>query len=229
MALGPRVKGKTAVRRVPLNLKVPPELRATMEKAADRSGRSLGAEVEFRVHEYQRMSDVMEAITKDRALIPAIIAISNMKQSAAEYAIRDLPEDAAVYEAAYPASYAFAWAMRALFTRIEQTLSEHLQEVAEKRDDVSKDLARNVAERLSRVAAQEYGLDLWRACFPPGAQPGETLLSAGIYPEPIKRPSDFVPPPSAKIQAMRATILKAGKTKPVATILGGRGEKKNQT
>ena len=228
MALGPRVKGKTAVRRVPLNLKVPPELRATMEKAADRSGRSLGAEVEFRVHEYQRMSDVMEAITKDRALIPAIIAISNMKRSAAENAKRNLRKGATDDEVASPASYAFAWAMLALFTLIEQTQSKHLQEFAENRDDVSTDLARDAAEHLAKKAAQEYGLDLWRACFPPGVHPGETLISAGINP-PFKPPTDFVPPPSAEIQGMRAAILKPGKTKPVATIHGGKDEKTSQT
>ena len=222
-------KAESKRRRNTINVRLDDAAHSEVEQAASEAGRSLSGEIQHRLADYERMSEVINAITKDRTLIPAIIGISNMKQSAAEYAIRDLPEDAAVYEAAYPASYAFAWAMRALFTRIELTLSEHLQEVAEKRDDVSTDLARNVAERLSRVAAQEYGLDLWRACFPPGAQPGETLLSAGIYPEPIKRPSDFVPPPSAKIQSMRATILKAGKTKPVATILGGRGEEKNQT
>ncbi len=53
MKRGPRVKSAGAVRRVPLNMKVPPALRKSIEKAADRSGRSLCAEVEYRCQEYE--------------------------------------------------------------------------------------------------------------------------------------------------------------------------------
>ena len=58
------MKPKGAVRRVPLNLKVPPALRRSMEAAADRSGRSLGAEVEYRCQEYEllrKMFDILHA------------------------------------------------------------------------------------------------------------------------------------------------------------------------
>ena len=80
MALGPRVKPKGAVRRVPLNLKVPPALRKSMEKAADASGRSLGAEVEYRIQEYEMLRRFFDAEMTARedehkasAMVPAVV------------------------------------------------------------------------------------------------------------------------------------------------------------
>ena len=166
-------------------------MKVSMDEAAEATGRSLSGEIQHRLADYERMSEVINAITKDRALIPAIIAISNIKRSAGENAKRNLRKGAADDEVASPASYAFAWAMRDLFKLIEQSQSEHLQELAENRDDVSMDSAREAAKHLAQKAAQEYGLDIWRACFPPGVHPGETLISAGINP-PFKPPSDFV-------------------------------------
>ncbi len=55
MKRGPRVKSAGAVRRVPLNMRVPPALRKSIEKAADLSGRSLCAEVEYRCQEYEML------------------------------------------------------------------------------------------------------------------------------------------------------------------------------
>lgn len=82
MALGPRVKGKKAVRRVPLNLKVPPALRKSMEKAADRSGRSLGAEVEFRVHEYEAMRQFVDNLLADSAILTLSVGLRTLRKGA---------------------------------------------------------------------------------------------------------------------------------------------------
>ena len=184
-------KAESKRRRNTINVRLDDAAHSEVEQAASEAGRSLSGEIQHRLADYERMSEVINAITKDRALIPAIIAISNIKRSAGENAKRNLRKGAADDEVASPASYAFAWAMRDLFKLIEQSQSEHLQEFAETRDDVSTESAREAAKHLAQKAAQEYGLDIWRACFPPGVHPGETLISAGIDP-PFKPPSDFV-------------------------------------
>ena len=65
--LGPKVKPAGAVRRVPLSLKVPPALRKSMEEAADRSGRSLCAEVEYRIQEYELLRKMFDILGMERA------------------------------------------------------------------------------------------------------------------------------------------------------------------
>ena len=82
MAKGPRVRGKAAVRRVPLSLKVPPEVRAILEKAADRSGRSLAAEVEFRVHDYESMRSFVDGLLADSAILTLSVGLRALRKGA---------------------------------------------------------------------------------------------------------------------------------------------------
>ncbi len=189
MALGPRVKSKTAVRRVPLNLKVPPALRKSMEKAADRSGRSLGAEVEFRAQEYETLRGFVDRLLGDSAAINIAVDLETLRKRA-----RTSPASSISDEETAPLERAVVTA--ACIAKLFQTVAEHAgHKLAEKRAEKmtdgwtqrieSGDLAADfdipaTAERFSTgltdIAIQEgermarhmeaaIGPNIWDVCF----------------------------------------------------------------
>ena len=72
------------MRRVPLSLKVPPEVRATMEEAANRSGRSLAAEVEFRVHEYETLRSFLDRLLSNSADLDIALGMGTLRKGTDE-------------------------------------------------------------------------------------------------------------------------------------------------
>ena len=224
MALGPRVKSKTAVRRVPLNLKVPPALRKSMEKAADRSGRSLGAEVEFRAQEYESLRGFVDRLLDDSVAINVAVGMETLRKGARTSAPASITnEETASLERAVLSAACIAELFTTVADHAGQALAKEWKAMLVKgwgqrikAGDLADDFdipatAAEISARLTNLAMKEggsmashmgatIGPSIWDVCFDKddplrSAPPGKGYgLMGTLAGSSVGLPPSFTPP-----------------------------------